>query len=424
MDLGVADDKDEPDLRNRWHGIPSIEALNAPLQVLSALTPELDTRYEVLKIRDRAGYALSVSIEKSQSVHPTSDGTIYVRHGASSLPLEDTDRIGELSFAKGASSFEDTPLSEAPPYTIVDSFERNASLRDIAPQVDTLDFALNQNLLEPRAGPRVAADLLFAPSPSAKGPRKCAMQIARYETREEEPERDHLAEQATMEGPAIIARRNPVGEMKRIMPSVQAMPPNGLKHLDNLPEAIWETVANAIIHRDDQISDGVQILIFDDRIEILSPGKLPGYVTIRNILIFRYSRNPKLVRTLARCKNPPNKNLGEGLNTTFKKMLEWGLKKPRISEHVQDGKVTLPHARLAAPTELILEFLENNSTISYRQARDLTGIRSGNLVKIEFYKLRDEGLIDRVSGLAGPKSAREPTAKGKLEISKRISARK
>jgi ATP-dependent DNA helicase RecG len=80
----------------------------------------------------------------------------------------------------------------------------------------------------------------------------------------------------------------------------------GLRTLEYPPEAIWEIVVNAIIHRDYSISDDVQIRIFDNRVEIISPGKLPGYVSVENILEARYSRNSKVVRNLARYPSPPD----------------------------------------------------------------------------------------------------------------------
>jgi ATP-dependent DNA helicase RecG len=146
-----------------------------------------------------------------------------------------------------------------------------------------------------------------------------------------------------------------------------------------------------VIHRDYAISDDTHVLVFDNRIEVLSPGRLPGYVTVDNILDARYSRNPKLVRTLNRYKSPPNRDMGEGLNTAFQKMKEWGLKEPEIIEVNGYVRVTLPHTPLAKPSEAILHFLTQQPQITNRQARDLTGIKSENLVKIEFYKLRDEG---------------------------------
>jgi ATP-dependent DNA helicase RecG len=101
----------------------------------------------------------------------------------------------------------------------------------------------------------------------------------------------------------------------------------------------------------------------------------------------------------------PNKDLGEGLNTAFQKMKEWRLKAPEITEEGNYVRVTIPHIPLAAPTEAILEFLESSPTITNRQAREITGIRSENLVKVEFYKLRDRGLLEMVPGLRGSAAA-------------------
>jgi len=418
--IGIADDREILDDRKRWSGFSSIERLNTFLQSLFALNPPLDLRYELLKVRDENDYVLKVVIEKGSEVHKTSDGTVYQRLGAQSLPVKDPGRIAALAFAKGAASFEDSILSDVPPDKIVDSMELKRFLVDYSPKTDPLDFLLNQNLLNIRSWePRVGGVLLFEANPGALIPRKCAVKIARYETREEDPERDHLAHQETVEGPCYPLIHKTVDRVRKIMSSVQVWTKDGLRHLDYPPEAIWETIVNAVIHRDYSISDDIHILIFNDRIEISSPGRLPGYVNVKNILEARYSRNPKIVRTLNRYKTPPNKDLGEGLNTTFQKMKEWGLKEPIVSEEGNYVKVTLPHAPLAAPTEAILDFLRHEDTITNRQARELTGIRSENLVKIEFYKLRDEGLLERVPDLQGPKSAWRLTAAGRDKISGR-----
>ena len=94
-------------------------------------------------------------------------------------------------------------------------------------------------------------------------------------------------------------------------------------------------------------------------------------------------------------------------------MKEFGLKDPIISEEGTDAKVVLPHLPLAALTVAIMDFLRQHDQISNRQARDLTGIRSENSVKMEFYKLRDEGDLERVPDPAGNRSAWRLTPKGK-----------
>lgn len=412
--IGISETRDEI-VPLRIEGFSDLESMNSVLQCIFSLNPPVGISYEFLKSSDFEGYLLLLRIEKGGNVYKTSDASVYVRQGAQSLPIKDPERIAALGFAKGAQTFEDSTLPELRPEQIVESKELSEFLTNVSPKSDPLEFCLNQNLIESREWqPRVASALLFSHNPSAFVPRKCAVKVTRYKTAEDDPERDHLAEQFTIEGPIYKSINNTVETIKRVMTSVEVWTSQGLKSLEYPPEAIWETVVNAFIHRDYSISDDIQILIYDNRIEILSPGTLPGYVTIENILDARYSRNPKLVRTLARYPDAPNKDLGEGLNTTFQKMKEWGFKEPTIEVEGNYVKVTLPHARLAAPTAAIMDFLKSQNIITNRQAREITGIRSENLVKVEFYKLRDEGLIERVPGLEGPKSAWQLTEAGRI----------
>lgn len=411
--VGIKDKATSSDVEARWEGISDIEQLNGHLQSLFEVAV-LDIRYEILKRPSVPGYALRVLIEKGAQVCATADGTVYVRQGAQSLPVKDPERIQQLSFAKGAASFEDSLLHDLPPEQIVESGELSSFLADYSPKTDGLEFVLNQNLIDYKNWqPRVACALIFHSTPSAVLPRKCAIKISRYETKEDDPEREHLSSIDTIEGPAYQIIHTAISKVTEIMSGVEVWSANGLKKLEYPPEAIWETVVNAVIHRDYSISDDIQIFVFDNRIEILSPGRLPGYVNVENILDARFSRNPKIVRTLNRYHNPPNKDLGEGLNTTFQKMKEFGLKSPTITEEGNYVKVVLPHAPLAAPTVAIMEFLRSNPEITNRQARDITGIKSENLVKVEFYKLRDEGHIERIPDRSGPKSAWQLTDKGK-----------
>ncbi len=417
--VGITDDKHEADPSLRWKGVAKLEELNAYLQALFEVNPSLDLRYEILKCDNRQGFVLRVLVEKSSEVHKTADGTVYQRHGAQSLPIKDPQKIMEIGFAKGASSFEDQVLKDMPPEQIVESAEIKQFLKDYSPVTDPLEFCVNQNLLDYKTWePRVAGTLLFHPCPSAVIPRKCAIKITRYETKEDDPEREHLAEQVTVEGPLYHLIHDAIAGIKRMMSSVTIWSSDGLKNADYPPEAVWEVLVNAVLHRDYSISDDIQILVYDNRIEVLSPGRLPGYVTVSNILDARFSRNPKLVRTSNRYKDAPNKDLGEGLNTAFQKMKEWGLKSPEVSEDRGYVKVILPHTPLAKPTELILNFLTKHDSITNRQARDITGIKSENLVKIEFYKLRDEELLERIPGLEGPKSAWRLTETGKSEAAR------
>lgn len=56
-----------------------------------------------------------------------------------------------------------------------------------------------------------------------------------------------------------------------------------------------ELLTNALIHRDYFVQNNIRIFIFDNRIEIISPGKLPNSLTVEKIKYgISIKRNPTL----------------------------------------------------------------------------------------------------------------------------------
>lgn len=268
---------------------------------------------------------------------------------------------------------------------------------ELVPPQEPLAFAVNEGLLDRKTFEVSNAGLLlFSENPQSKFPKRCGCKVVFYDTKLLKPEREHLKKNIPLSGPIYHLIHETSKIVSEIMSNISIMSPEGMKKIDYPPEAIWEVLVNAFIHRDYSISDDVHVVIFQNRIEIVSPGRLPGFVTTDNYLDVRYSRNPKIVRNLARYKNPPNKDLGEGLNTAFQKMKEWRLKPPTLVEENNSVKVTISHTPLATPEEIVLEYLASHGEIKNKIARELTGIHSENQMKEVFYRLRDRGLIERV----------------------------
>jgi len=70
---------------------------------------------------------------------------------------------------------------------------------------------------------------------------------------------------------------------------------NSLGELEIPLESLEELLVNSLIHRDYYINSTVKVLMFDNRIEIVSPGKIPNTLTIENIMNGQsLSRNPIL----------------------------------------------------------------------------------------------------------------------------------
>jgi ATP-dependent DNA helicase RecG len=153
-----------------------------------------------------------------------------------------------------------------------------------------------------------------------------------------------------------------------------------------------------VLHRDCSIAADIQIRVFDNRVEVESPGVLPGHVTVENMLDEQFARNGALVRLINKCPNPPNKDVGEGVNTAFEAMKRLRPKPPAIEETNSSLIVKIKHEPLATPEQSIMDCLENHSEITNRVARELTGIRSENSMKEVFYRRRDNGVLEQVPG--------------------------
>ena len=179
----------------------------------------------------------------------------------------------------------------------------------------------------------------------------------------------------------------------------------GLRTLNTLKRPLHEIITNAVLHRDYSITTDIQIRIFDNRVEVESPGKLPGHVTVANILDTQAARNPKMVRLINKFPDAPNKDVGEGLNTAFEAMNKLRLKAPEIIELENSVVVYIRHERLASPEDMVREFLDSHEEITNSQGRKLTGIKSENTMKRVFWRLRDQGLIEMIPGRALCKSA-------------------
>ncbi len=170
-------------------------------------------------------------------------------------------------------------------------------------------------------------------------------------------------------------------------------------------ETLHEILTNAVLHRDYSIADDIHVRIFENRIEVLSPGRLPGHITVKNILYERYARNGTLVRIINKFPDAPNKDVGEGLNTAFEAMRKLKLKDPVVLEKENSVLVEIKHEPLASPEELVLDYLKIHESVNNSQAREICHIGSENVMKRVFERLIARGLIERVPERVGRAAA-------------------
>jgi ATP-dependent DNA helicase RecG len=96
---------------------------------------------------------------------------------------------------------------------------------------------------------------------------------------------------------------------------------------------VKEAIVNAVIHRDYRLNRDIFVRLFDNRIEIESPGALPGAVTVANIgHVGSKARNPLIARALRDFPVRPNLDAGEGVRMMFDEMAQCRLYPPLYLE--------------------------------------------------------------------------------------------
>jgi len=382
-----------------WQGFATMEDANGLFQVLQGMTP-LSNNYNAtwLTCAEASGHVLQLVIPKTRDIVFATDGHPYIRQNAQNFRVTGAANLERLRLDKGVTTFEDDVVNVSGD-TITNS---ETALRFILQQVPSAEpdvWMKKQNLLSGDNRPIVAGVLLFADEPQAALPKRSAIKIFRYGSREEEGRREQLAgDPITIEGCLYKVIADAVERTKKMVEGVKALTPQGLAPAIYPHETLHEIITNAVLHRDYSIPSDVQVRIFDNRIEVESPGRLPGHVTPQNILKEQSARNPKIVRLINKFPNPPNKDVGEGLNTAFEAMKKLRLRAPEIEESANSVIVYIRHTPLASAQDTVMAYLQNNPEITNRIARELTGIRSENSMKNVFLTLKDRSLIEPVPG--------------------------
>ena len=140
------------------------------------------------------------------------------------------------------------------------------------------------------------------------------------------------------------------------------------------PAAVREVILNALAHRDYGLrSATVDLTIWDDRLEVRSPGPLPGHITPENMRQEHYSRNRLLMRVLKTMGLV--EEYGEGVDRIFHEM-EGRLMEPPIFEATSSSvTVTLRNRSLVSVEDQVWLALLGQFKLSVAERRVLVTAR-------------------------------------------------
>ncbi|MBN1401772.1 MAG: hypothetical protein JXA74_13090 [Anaerolineae bacterium] len=174
--------------------------------------------------------------------------------------------------------------------------------------------------------------------------------------------------------------------------------------------AVREAVVNAICHRDYSIlGQRIEVRFFDDRMEILSPGSLPGHMTLENIREEHYSRNPRLVRGLYYWGFI--EELGQGIDIIYEAMQREHHPVPEFRDTGRSFMVMLRNAVDSLEAEFgdqlnerqiqALRFLTESDRITNSQYRDLCSDVSAETLRLDLRDLVEKGILLKIGDKRG-----------------------
>jgi len=134
-------------------------------------------------------------------------------------------------------------------------------------------------------------------------------------------------------------------------------------------EALREALVNALAHRDyGLVGSTVDVTIWDDRVEVKSPGSLPGHITVDNLRDDHFSRNRRIMRVLRTMGVV--EEFGEGIDRMIQIMESRLLAPPKFDASADSVTVTLNnHSQVSLDDQVWLRhFVDNRITLEERRA--------------------------------------------------------
>jgi ATP-dependent DNA helicase RecG len=153
--------------------------------------------------------------------------------------------------------------------------------------------------------------------------------------------------------------------------------------------------------------------MFNNRVEVRSPGKLPGHVTIKNLLRERYSRNEAIVQVLADMGFI--ERLGYGIDRMIRSMRDADQQPPKFEETDNGFAVTL-FARSATAEEVVeqlsqspqaeriekmLAQLKKKGRLTSSEYQELCPDVSAESLRRDFVDMVERGVVLRVGDKRG-----------------------
>jgi ATP-dependent DNA helicase RecG len=382
-------------------------------------TPPVRASYRIVPCENEKGGAdtlLVFDIEPSERVHANQKDEVFLRVGDENHKLNFRQRQ-ELMYDKGQSVFEASVVTGANLHDL--DMDLLQSYAEAAGGDDPVRLMKARSLMTPKDELTAAAVLLFGHNPQRFFP-EAYVRVLKYRGfGRGSGSRQQLLEDAKFEGPLPEVLLRAADFIRSQQPTRRALGSDSrFERMPLIPEDAWlEGLVNAAIHRSYSLGgDHIRVDIFADRIEVQSPGRFPGLISLKDPYhVDRFARNPRIARVLSDLNW--GQELGEGIRRMFEEMRRAGLADPMYQESVNVHLTLLAMpidrevaAKLPGGSQGIVALLRKKGPLSTGQVADSFGMaRPTALTRLR--ALREAGLISWEG-----KTPKDPRARWRAEI--------
>lgn len=309
-------------------------------------------RIEIHRDRDNAlDFVVLFLVEYNRTrVVRTTGGKVFVRVGDSIKELRQPDEIRRLQAEKGEISFEADPVSLTYPRdfdlqaikAFVSSVAERRNWDDQHAPEEILELLHLGTMVDGDFKPNVACALLFAFDPRTVCP-GCRIRFLRFEgEREGTGEHWNAVKDEYIEGTVPMQIQRAEQLLSSQLRTFSRLGPGGrFITSPEYPQQAWyEAVVNACVHRSygNGLSNmNIFVKMFDDRLEIESPGAFPPFVTPQNIYDMHSPRNPYLMEAMYYLKYV--KCAHEGTRRIRDTLRRMNLPEPEFRQHEVAGAI-------------------------------------------------------------------------------------
>jgi ATP-dependent DNA helicase RecG len=391
------------------------DAEGALIEAADYCRPPVPTQWQPVEIGQDT--LVGIQVPRSHDLHSLADGRVLVRSGNWNRPLSG-DEVRQLAASKNTAEYETEVVPGARPSDLDENIIREYfGQRESrgSSRIASIPEALFEIGATDRDGnPTTIGVLLFGRNPQTFFPQSGVVFVKFPGT---EPRGDDGAigygRRDEIAGPlARIVERtwNVLHEEMRVGAQVKRLEREEMTEYPRF--AVREALVNAIAHRDYRIMGRrIEVRMYADRLEIISPGGLPGYMTLDNLVEEHFSRNPRLVQGLYQWGYI--EELGLGIDQMIEDMVNAGHEPPLFKATPHLFTVTLHNKReerTAVPkwTKIMnerqaraLTYVRENGSITNREYQSLCPDVSAETLRLDLVDLVDRGLLLKIGSKRG-----------------------